>query len=388
MKQLKKGSLALTLIFSLFVNIVVSVPFSRGEAEVKDMGFVVKSSVTYFNNGTKTWSFTEEDRAIGLFMNTTWQTVYLVNHSHPVERVENDTDGNPIAILHFNQTALGFGERISYSVAYRIISKPRVLPNISEGGSGTLNDIKDVQEAYLGGGGTWLINDSKLRNLAHKIAGNETKVLTIVKKFVGWIRVNITYMVHEVPLYPNETYAEGKGDCDDQAILLITLCRILGIPAYLQIGCIYWPGPSSPHTDWKGRRTIIEKDIAWHGWAMVYVPPWGWLPVDLTFVWQYSELDAIRWAAVTSQRVIQYANIIEWDYVTSARQVKDFFETNDFYIYLQDEMIQVALPTTAEDEGVREWIIPVVVTAGIIICLLLYHQIQRKRRLATLTSVN
>jgi len=362
------------------------------DSETQDLGFVVKSSITYFNNGTKTWSFTKEDRAVGLFMNNTWQTVYLVNHSHPVEGVEVDEDGNLMAILQFNKTRLNFGEKINYTVTYRIISKTRVLPNINEGGSGTLNEIKGVPEAYLGGGGTWLINDPKLRTLAHSIAGNETKVLTILKGFIQWIKdpTHIEYRVHEVPLYPNETYAEGKGDCDDQAILLITLCRIIGIPAYLQIGCIYLPRQRPPpSTDWKGRRTIVERDIGWHGWAMVYVPPWGWLPVDLTFVWQYSEpLDTIRRAAVTSQRVIQYANIIEWDYVTSARQGKDFFETNDFYIYVQDEMIQVDLPTTTEDKERREWIILTAVTVGLIICLLLHHQIQRKRWRATLTSVN
>ena len=392
MEQLKKWSLALTLIVSLlFVTTAGSIHFFRGEAQAQDMGFVIKSSFTYFNKGTKTWSFTEDDRAIGLFMNTTWQTVYLVNYSHAVEGVEADEDGNLMAILEFNKTRLNFGEKINYTVTYRIISKPRVLPDISEGGSGTLDEIRGIPEAYLRGGGTWLTNDSRLRTLAHSIAGNETKVLTILKGFIQWIKdpTHIKYKVHEVPLYPNETYAEGEGDCDDQAILLITLCRIIGIPAYLQIGCIYLPGENINATDWKGRRTIVEKDIGWHGWAMVYVPPWGWLPVDLTFIWQYAgPLDAIRKAAVTSQGVIQYANIIEWDYVTSTRQVKDFFETNDFYIYMQDEMIQVALPTTAGDEGGTEWIIPAAVTVGVIICLLLFHQIQRKRWRATLTSAN
>jgi hypothetical protein len=358
------------------------------ENENQNVGFILTSSVTYFNNGTKTWSLTEDDRAIGLFMNSTWQTVYLVNCSYLVERVENDTDGNQIAILHFNQMALGFGDRVSYSVTYRIISKPRVLPNINEGESGTLNEITGIPKVYLSGGGTWLVNDSRLRTLVHSIAGNETKVLTIVENLVRWIKLNISYKVHEVPLYPNETYAWREGDCEDQAILLITLCRIIGIPAYLQIGCIYGTVYSSSGTDWEGHRTIVENNIGWHAWAMVYVPPWGWLPVDLTFEWQQSSepLDAIKSAAVTSQSVIQYLNVIEWDYVTSDRQVKDFFETNDFYIYMQDEMIQVT--TTAGGEWGGEWLIPAALTVGIIICLLVYYQIQRKMWPATLTFIN
>ncbi|MDH5420084.1 MAG: hypothetical protein OEX06_07125, partial [Candidatus Bathyarchaeota archaeon] len=48
----------------------------KGEAE--EAGFIVKMSVTYHNNGTEEWVFTNEDRAIGLFMNNTWQTVQLI----------------------------------------------------------------------------------------------------------------------------------------------------------------------------------------------------------------------------------------------------------------------------------------------------------------------
>ncbi len=49
----------------------------------------------------------------------------------------------------------------------------------------------------------------------------------------------------------------GHGDCDDQSILFITLCRAVGIPAWLESGALY----NQPTNQWEG-----------HGWANVYIP--------------------------------------------------------------------------------------------------------------------
>ena len=152
---------------------------------------------------------------------------------------------------------------------------------------------------------------------------------------------NIIYGSAEGPRYPNETYSERRGDCDDQAILLITLCRIVGIPAYLQVGCIYDFLGYNSDTYWEGHVTSVQKQIGWHGWAIVYVPPWGWLPVDLTYVYgdlTSNPLNAISRAAVTGQNVIQYMNFIHTDYVGGSRRLRDFIQSNDYFVYMVDEM--------------------------------------------------
>jgi len=85
---------------------------------------------------------------------------------------------------------------------------------------------------------------------------------------------------------------------------------------------------------------MISKRISWHGWAIVYIPPWGWLPVDLTYVLGDTSdpLNRIRKAAVTWQWVIQYMNITRTDYVASSQKTRDYLQQNDFYIYEEDEM--------------------------------------------------
>lgn len=317
------------------------------EGESQDLTFVIHVKVNLSNssNGTKIWNFTTEDRTIGLFMNNTWQTVQLTNSSLPLETMAVDEDGNPVGFLQFPQSELVPGENISYTVEYRVLSKPRALPIISEDKSETIEEIPDNLKAnYSGAEGPWLVNDRELKALAHNLTGSETKVLTIIKKFIIWIRDNIEYNTEGLlPYYPNETYAERKGDCDDQANLFITLCRICRIPSFLQIGCIYLPKTQMNETFWEGHATLVYEQIGWHGWTMVYVPPWGWLPVDFTYVigGLANPLNAIRNAAVVAfQEVIQNMNITKTDYVASYRETKDFLENNDFYIYERDEMTE------------------------------------------------
>jgi hypothetical protein len=59
------------------------------------------------------------------------------------------------------------------------------------------------------------------------------------------------------PKWATGTYTDERGDCDDQSILFISLCRAAGIPAMLEIGALYDPQLDN----WEG-----------HGWANVYIP--------------------------------------------------------------------------------------------------------------------
>ena len=361
--MLKKGRVeALILIVILASTAFHSVTVIKGEAQ--DIAFTIRMTVTYSNprNGTRTWNFTEEDRTISLFMNNAWQIVQLISHSQPLEVMKKDGDENPVAVLSFSRSEIKPGENMSYTAVYHVVSRPRSIPNIMENVSETLEEIpRELREKYCGGEGPWLVNDPELRELAHNIAKNETKVLTIIKKFVSWIKENVKYPreMHEVPLYPNETYTKREGDCDDQAVLLITLCRIYGIPSHLQIGCIHMPKRLMVNeTYWGGHVTSILKQIGWHGWATVYIPPWGWLPVDLTYVMGdlSDPLNAIRKGAVTLQETIQYMNVTRTDYVASSRTSREFLTKNDFYVHMEDEMFQDIPQRSLWEEIIHRWL--------------------------------
>lgn len=344
-----KGQLAIFLVFLLFCTVFPTnhLVFAQGEEENAKY-YSIKLTVTYVNpsEGTRTWNFTEEDRTINLFMNNAWQSVELKSTDYPLESRKKDIDGNSIAVLKFPEQQISPGQNMSFSAEYRVVSKQRIVADISEDESESLDTIpNDLKENYSRGEGSWLVTDTVLQGLAHEIAGAETNVLKIVRNLVEWIKSNISYTTHEVPLYPNETFDIGEGDCDDQAILFITLSRIIGIPCHLQIGTLYMLENSlSKETYWDGHVQVVQRRIGWHGWAIVYVPPWGWLPVDLTFADGVSidPLNSIRNAAVTQQYTIQYMNFSKVDYVATSLQARAFLLENGFFVVSEDEMTEVA----------------------------------------------
>ena len=109
-----------------------------------------------------------------------------------------------------------------------------------------------------------------LRALAEEIRGDEKNPLLIAKAIYNYITENIHYSYMREYLYipniPEFAALNHRGDCGVQALLFITLCRILGIPARWQSGC-----------------TARPSGIGSHDWAQVYIAPYGWLPVDPSF---------------------------------------------------------------------------------------------------------
>jgi transglutaminase-like putative cysteine protease len=305
--------------------------------------FTITMKVTYENPFTNEdgWFLTEYEREISLFMNNSLQTVYLQYTTFPIEYQEHSPDGNSVAFMSFPNEVISPGHNLTYEVTYHVIIKQRPNLNIWNNMSGVMQDIPpELQDSYCRTEGPWQVNNTELQKLAFDISGNETKILNIVSNFINFIKQNIVYQTKDIPRYPKETLDEGIGDCDDQANLLITLCRVVGIPAYLQIGCIYIPAKNTLENSWEGHRTTRLSKIGWHGWAMVYISPWGWLPVDLTYSQGNLEdpINAINGSALLVYPTVQYMNITRTDYINTSINTKDFIIENGYNIITFDLM--------------------------------------------------
>jgi transglutaminase-like putative cysteine protease len=107
----------------------------------------------------------------------------------------------------------------------------------------------------------------EIRALSRQIAADETNACLKAKKFYDWVADNIKYsFATEYSTIPNISEycrSHGYGDCGQEALLFITLCRLNGIPARWQSGWNLFPG-----------------DKANHDWTEIYLAPYGWVPVD------------------------------------------------------------------------------------------------------------
>lgn len=70
-----------------------------------------------------------------------------------------------------------------------------------------------------------------------------------------------------------DTLARGSGSCRDYAVLLIELCRALGLAARFVSGYLYEPAASG---------AAPPLSPAMHAWAEVYLPGAGWRGLDAT----------------------------------------------------------------------------------------------------------
>ncbi len=111
--------------------------------------------------------------------------------------------------------------------------------------------------------------------LAEEIAGKETNPLKLARRIYDWVteHVRYSYMRSYFALenIPEFAVLHGRGDCGVQALVFITLCRILSIPAK-------WESGHGVHDRGYGKASIGS-----HDWAMFWIAPFGWLYCDPSY---------------------------------------------------------------------------------------------------------
>jgi len=284
--------------------------------------------VTLENRGLEPYVL--EDLWIWAPLNTTTQTSYVIDFS-PEGSWLSDVQGNPY--LAVPEITLQAGSATIARITVKIITETSWSMGGASSEAGCFSSIpNELVNQYCNQEGPFQTNDPQLISLAETIhhGANCTmgNVLNVLETTIKWIDDNIRYETHVPPLYPNQTLQERSGDCDEKANLLITLCRIMKIPAYLQTGFVVQSNETSTYLDGHYR----SNGLVGHAWAMVYVPPWGWLPVDLTYYEDpldpLSHITASAWARGL---VIQGANIVKTDYIAEWRSWAEELYRHDIY---------------------------------------------------------
>lgn len=108
-----------------------------------------------------------------------------------------------------------------------------------------------------------------ISDLAKRIVGTESNPYLQAKKLFDyvdrfpWASAREYSTISNIPEY---VLKYRKGDCGQQTLLFMDLCRSLGIPTHFQSGFMMHPGASNLHD-----------------WCEIYINGYGWIPVDVSF---------------------------------------------------------------------------------------------------------
>ncbi len=115
-----------------------------------------------------------------------------------------------------------------------------------------------------------IVFTDELRAFSRQVVGEEKNPYRIAQKLfaavdkIPWAGAREYSTISNISDY---TLHAGHGDCGEQTLLLMTLLRLHGIPSRWQSGWIFSDGSYN--------------NI--HDWGQLYLPPYGWVPMDVTF---------------------------------------------------------------------------------------------------------
>jgi len=199
--------------------------------------------------------------------------IKLLPTSSPVTHLD-DLQG-PIRSAYFEQAAQA-GKPTQFKVEYEYTAEAvRFDIHPSDVRPCDLNDPA-LKEATAEG--PHVVFTPELRKLSQQIVGDETNPYWKAKKCYDWIadHIKYSYAIEYSTIRNISDYcrSKGYGDCGQEALLFISLCRLNGVPARWQSGWNTFPGDKSNHD-----------------WSEIYLAPYGWMPVD-----PYMGIWAMRYA--------------------------------------------------------------------------------------------
>ncbi|MBN2104531.1 transglutaminase [bacterium] len=133
---------------------------------------------------------------------------------------------------------------------------------------GSLKSIpKDIRQLYTSNGSKYLIDDPYIQNLAKDIVGDEQNPYWMARKIFDYVRNHMEYELEGGWNVAPVVLKRGTGSCSEYTISFIALARAAGLPSRY-VGSIVVRGDDA------------SLDDLFHRWPEVYLPNYGWVPID------------------------------------------------------------------------------------------------------------
>ena len=123
-----------------------------------------------------------------------------------------------------------------------------------------------------------IVFTDRMRALSDSLTAGLCDPVSKAKAIFIWINDNFPWAsareYSTIPCIPEYVLGCGHGDCGQVTLLMMTLCRIAGIPAHFQSGFV-----------------IRGEEAGLHDWSELWFDGLGWVPVDMSRgLWE----DAVR----------------------------------------------------------------------------------------------
>jgi hypothetical protein len=212
-----------------------------------------------------------------------------IDFSRRPDAIAPDQWQQPCALFHFDRVEGGTKAAVSYAVEAEVSAiRYLIIPDDSE----TLADIPEpIRQQYTGDGTRYRIDSPYIRDLVNKIVGDETNPYRIARKIYDYVIDHLEYEMVGGWDVPEVVLKRGSGSCSEYTFAFVALCRAAGLPARYQ-GSIVVRGDDA------------SIDEAFHRWAQIYLPRYGWVPVDANAGDKRSPADQCRGFGGLSNRFL------------------------------------------------------------------------------------
>jgi hypothetical protein len=131
-----------------------------------------------------------------------------------------------------------------------------------------LNKIpREIRDKYLTDGSKYRIHNSIIKNAVEEAVGKEKNPYWIMRRIFKYVIDHLKYERSRGWDAAPEILRRGTGSCSEYTFVFIAMCRAAGLPARFA-GSVGIRGDDA------------SLDMVFHRWAEVYLPNYGWIPVD------------------------------------------------------------------------------------------------------------
>jgi hypothetical protein len=188
-----------------------------------------------------------------------------VEYSESPVKLTVDQWDQPCAVFELGDVEPGTKAELTYSVQAKVSAiRYLIIPEKT----GTLKDIpREIRKQYLVDGSRYRTSSPYIKETVERVVGDEKNPYWIARRIFDFIIGELHYEMIGGWDVPEVVLKRGSGSCSEYTFSFVSMCRAAGLPARYQ-GSVVVRGDDA------------SIDEAFHRWAQVYLPNYGWVPVD------------------------------------------------------------------------------------------------------------